>query len=384
MTVSIVEPDSESAVSAAPVAASVAPAQHVRSERIVALQLLRAVAATAVVFDHFQIILTQATGGASGLPDLSRGVASVDLFFVISGFVIVYASEPLFAKAGGPAAFITYRLVRIVPLYWLITTLYLAIGLALPSIGKVYFPGYTAASYLFFPIARPDGEVAPLVSQGWTLNYEILFYVIFSAAVLFSRRTAVAAAAIVLGGLTLAGATLAPTQQPFAFWTNSIMIEFVFGMILAVAYREGLRMPAWLALGTIVLGVVLFVIGTPAGEARFLQYGVPAALMVMGATLGGFSLRSQPWPATALVGDASYSLYLSHLLPIVAVLFLARHAGIALAAASWGLLAAGVLAAIAVAIVLHLAFERPVTRALRRLTAAARPNSPLDNRLVRS
>jgi peptidoglycan/LPS O-acetylase OafA/YrhL len=85
-----------------------------------------------------------------------------------------------------------------------------------------------------------------------------------------------------------------------------------------------------------------------------------------------------------MVGDASYSLYLSHLLPIVAVLFVARHAGIALAAASWGLLAASVLAAIAVAIVLHLAFERPVTRALRRLTAAARPNSPLDNRLVRS
>jgi peptidoglycan/LPS O-acetylase OafA/YrhL len=376
VTVSIVE--TGSGLASTPVGVQ---AEHVRSERIVAIQVLRAVAAIMVVAYHFQIFLGRATGGPTGLPNLQDGTAGVDLFFVISGFVIVYASEPLFGKAGGPAAFIAHRLVRIVPLYWLVTTLYLIIGLARPEMGKIYSFGYVAASYLFFPMARPDNDLVPVVSQGWSLNYEMLFYVVFTAAVVLPRRNAVVSAALAIAVLVPAGVLLHPARQPYLFWTASIMIEFVFGMVLAAAYREGARLPQWLALGVIAAGIALFAAGM--GSTRVLHYGVPAALAMMGAIFGNFSLQSRLWQFVGLVGDASYSLYLIHLLPILATLFIARHAGIPLTAAAWPLLFTCVLAATALSIAVHLALERPVTRALRRFTSPARPHPAFNNIPVR-
>lgn len=376
MTASIANADSISAD--APIAAN-APAQHVRGERIVALQVLRAVAAIGVVMCHFEIFLSRANGGSTGLLNLQSGGAGVDLFFVISGFVIVYASEPLFGKAGGAVTFITYRLVRIVPLYWLVTTLYLIIGFARPELGKIYPLGYVVASYVFFPLARPNGDMVPIVSQGWSLNFEILFYFIFAAAVILQRRAAVLMATLVIAALVVAGTALDPVRQPFAFWTAPVMIEFVFGMILGAAYREGMRLPKWLALAVIAAGIALF--AAAFGPGRIWQYGLP--LIVMGATMGDFSMRSRPWSFIGLIGDASYSLYLIHLLPILATLFLAQKVGIPLTAAPWLLLVLCLAAAIALAIGVHLGFERPVTRRLRWLTSPIRFNSLSANRLVR-
>ena len=131
-------------------------------------------------------------------PDLTLGNAGVDLFFVISGFVMVYASERMFGRAGGQLQFITRRLIRIVPLYWLVTPLYLVMALAIPAFEKSYSVASVVASYLFIPWPRLDGIMQPLVGQGWTLNYEMFFYAIFAAAILAPRRIAVALASGVL------------------------------------------------------------------------------------------------------------------------------------------------------------------------------------------
>jgi len=140
-------------------------------QTIVAIQALRALAATAVVFAHFQMDLGRLLNARDALPDLTLGNAGVDLFFVISGFVMVYASEPMFGRAGGPLQFMTRRLIRIVPLYWLVTTLYLVMALAIPAFEKSYSVASVVASYLFIPWPRLDGIMQPLVGQGWTLNY---------------------------------------------------------------------------------------------------------------------------------------------------------------------------------------------------------------------
>jgi exopolysaccharide production protein ExoZ len=93
----------------------------------------------------------------------------------------------------------------------------------------------------FFPYPRADGIVQAIVGQGWTLVYEMFFYAIFACAIFLPRRAAVGMASSALVGVVLAGLVVAPSSVAFAFWSDPIVLEFAFGMLLAIAYREGLR-----------------------------------------------------------------------------------------------------------------------------------------------
>src|SRR5215467_252489 len=149
-------------------------------KRIGGIQVLRALAAVLVTICHAQAEIAKIGGLASAWPPAALANLAgfgVDLFFVISGFIMVYSTDQLFGTAHGPMEFLKRRLLRIVPLYWIVTSLYLALTLLIPEFAKGYPAGFLIASYLFIPAARPDGVIEPLVGQGWTLNYEMLFYV---------------------------------------------------------------------------------------------------------------------------------------------------------------------------------------------------------------
>ena len=169
-----------------------------RLHRLDGVQILRAVAAVMVVLLHAQSLLAL-QGEARGLsmsPVTALPLAAgVDLFFVISGFIIVYASEPLFGAAGGGATFLKRRLLRIVPLYWFALSLRLAVLLAGAAVGQAAAPRLAdvAASYLFIPFDTrgfgPDYPF-PILDLGWTLNYEMMFYLVFAGAMLVSAKIA--------------------------------------------------------------------------------------------------------------------------------------------------------------------------------------------------
>ena len=148
-----------------------------RDGTVVPIQILRAVAAIAVVVSHAAQNLDRFAIAPNTSHFFVSGAAGVDLFFVISGFVMVYASEPLFGSASGAVTFLYHRIVRIVPLYWLATTFYVIVAVLLPGLGTAYPIRTVAASFLFIPTLLPDGGIHPVVLQGWTLNYEMLFYV---------------------------------------------------------------------------------------------------------------------------------------------------------------------------------------------------------------
>ena len=208
------------------------------------IQLLRAFAALCVVAFHAQndaSVVAARLGKAFTRSEAFPWLAGVDIFFVISGFIMVYASARLFGSAQGPRIFLAHRIARIVPLYWATTMLYLAVVLLAPALlnSEYLAPGFVTSSFLFIPAARPDGLVQPLYSLGWTLNYEMFFYALFAIAVAFPRQRAVAAligALILIVGL---GQTLAPLPQPLAFWSDPIILEFAFGMALGWASAEG-------------------------------------------------------------------------------------------------------------------------------------------------
>ena len=123
-------------------------------------------------------------GAPAPLNNLIVGVASIDLFFVISGFVMVYASESLFAQRGAPRIFFAAAGAdRAAVLGGDGRDRRLSAGYARHGgADDVVFAQQPHRSFLFYPYLRPDGLVSPVHALGWTLNYEMFFYVLFAVA----------------------------------------------------------------------------------------------------------------------------------------------------------------------------------------------------------
>ena len=187
---------------------------------LISIQVLRAVAALAIVFAHLWPTFVF-LGLPTAVANFLLGAAGVDLFFVISGFIMVYTSKPLFSQPGAPLYFFVRRIVRIVPLYWAATTVvlifYLKTSFDLSERNLTWMN--VIASYLFLPLPHLNGQTEPILGVGWTLNYEMFFYVVFAFATLLSQRWAVlAVTAFFIAVLTLPGALAIPIVYPFAGW----------------------------------------------------------------------------------------------------------------------------------------------------------------------
>jgi exopolysaccharide production protein ExoZ len=337
---------------------------------IFSVQILRAVAALGVVLYHFQLDLQRHLGLTNLLPNLQWGSCGVDLFFVISGFVMVYASEKLFGTQGGSGMFLVRRLIRIVPLYWGTTTIYLVLAITAAHIShKTYSLGMIVTSYLFIPWSSPEGFVEPIVGQGWTLNYEMMFYLVFSIGVGLQRRAAVTVIAAVLVGVVVVGSSVDALPLPVSYWCKPIILEFVFGMLLGIGYLEGLRLPRWVAFALVCTGATLMACAFYSfGDSfshRELRCGLPAMIIVAGSVFYASPARSSSWLWLAVIGEASYALYLLHAIPIRAVRELSVRTGVDIGAAPWSFLMIDVVLAVILAIVVHYYFEGPLTRVLR-------------------
>ncbi len=300
--------------------ASTSAAGRAPTGQIEAIQALRAIAALLVVFGH-AAHETEAIGPRVGLPAIDPSFLhwgiGVDIFFVISGFIMVHTSADLFGRPGAWRIFLARRIARIVPLYWLLTSVLLLGSLVAPRLLNVPVGDWqhVLASYLFIPSLRGGDETRPVMALGWTLNLEMFFYVLFAAAMLLPLKRGMIALALAITGLALAGAMLRPTQVQLAFWTQQIILEFLFGCLLALLHRQGVRLPAAAAILLVALGFAGMVkahgLDAASTVPPALRWGLPAALIVGGAAL----YRGAP-PRLALVltglGNASYSLYLFH------------------------------------------------------------------------
>ncbi|MGH7210255.1 MAG: acyltransferase family protein, partial [Acetobacteraceae bacterium] len=208
--------------------------------RILGVQALRGLAALSIAVLH----ISQAAGWFTGQQGVApyawmRRVpweAGVDVFFVISGFVIVYASADLFGRAGAVREFLGRRVARIVPLYWLVTSLLiLAALLRLVPLHDALGDGapYVTASYAFFPWKPPGGAVLPVFRPGWTLEYEMLFYGVVALFLALRLRLALPLIAAAIAGLAAANALWHPRNTQLDFWTDPIVLEFGYGVALA-------------------------------------------------------------------------------------------------------------------------------------------------------
>lgn len=340
-------------------------------QTIASVQVLRAIAALGVVATHYGLFYSQSLGDPQAITIFAFGEAGVDLFFVISGFIMVYASQPLYGQPGAPMTFFVRRVIRIVPIYWAVTTAYLIIAFALPMLQKSYEPGHMLASYFFIPAPMPDGTLHPVVGQGWSLNYEMLFYAIFALALFAPRRIAVFGASAILAGIVLLGSIFDPENPILRFWTNEIMLEFVLGMLIGLAYQEGFRLPRPVGWALVLVGLACFLAATQMHAwlgGRLLPWGLPAAVTIAGATLGGITASGALWRGLVIIGEASYALYLTHALVVRGLVMAFRRYDIPF----WPGFALALVLSVALAIAVYYAFERPLTRALRNFAASRR------------
>ena len=337
------------------------------------VQVLRALAALMVVLHHAELNVLLGFGFA-GPPRFLVGSAGVDVFFVISGFIMLVSSRRLFAARGASATFLLRRLIRIVPLYWAVTSVYVVGYLLAPgALGRPVSVGTALASYLFWPHVGPDGTTHPVLVVGWTLNDEMFFYALFAAAVALPRGRAVLLVTGALLATVALGASVGSSLPALAFWGEPIVLEFAAGIALGLAYERRAFVPRPLAILGVCAALAAFVgqVGQPIPDSwpRLVAYGLPALFLVGGVALARPQDAASRLPSPLVfLGDASYSLYLVHLLALTATRLVAIRLGLAptsvAEAVAFG--AVSLAAAIAAGSASYLLFERPVTRWLRR------------------
>jgi peptidoglycan/LPS O-acetylase OafA/YrhL len=341
-------------------------------KRLPNIQMLRACAAMMIVIYHCGIETTRLAGtlGRDGLFNYDAWGAGVPIFFAISGFIMVVTSAHMFGSRSAATDFMRRRIIRIVPLYWLVTTAAFAALLVAPSLMKKVPQGdylYVVASYLFWPYVRLTGDVRPLATPGWTLNLEMLFYVVFAFALLFPRRVGFSVLFGSLGLLVTARVIGLLPGVALNFWGDPIVVGFLFGAAVGLAYNNGVRLSGWWAALILLIGFIgvfeLKITGFAEDSLVVrIGYAIPATVILIAVALGpqvdeGSRLW---WPALA-IGDASYSLYLVQEF-MLRSLHLVWLKGILSIFPLWTFIPLGIAIALLVAFASYRLFERPMTR----------------------
>jgi exopolysaccharide production protein ExoZ len=287
---------------------------------IISIQYLRGLAALGVVVVHASTALLN---NDKVLIPFGIGNAGVDLFFIISGFIMYLTTAH---RSVAASDFYLKRLIRIFPLYFCSSTLAFLIARLAPHIVRIFSgnPKDYIRSVLFIPYycATCQSEeglkrlIRPEIGQGWTLNYEGFFYLVFGLCLCIPRRFRVQSLVIIFSLLSALGILFRPVDPILRTYTDSLQCEFVFGVLLGYVFC--CKVPKSLE----TLGVTLLIAGGATSVIlqlsilhtlpRVLGFGLPAAT-VIGCALwlerAGLIPRL---PFFLLLGDASYSLYIFH------------------------------------------------------------------------
>ena len=355
-------------------AASSSPLPDFDHRQLAGIQVVRALAALMVAIHHVQgdAAALAARFGLSYSPSHALPwMAGVDIFFVVSGFIMVHASRGLFGAPGGGKLFLMRRLARVVPLYWAATVLFLLTFALLPGVlnSAPQTLWQIAASFLFIPAIGTGGAILPVYSLGWTLNLEMLFYALFALGLALPARACVALVTGLLLALVAASALAGPLPLPLSFWGQPIVLEFAAGMGIALLRGRGVQLGGTTRWGLVLVAFLLLGFGqqmematTPFGA--LLLRGGPALLLVAAAALGrGITAPSALVRSMARLGDASYALYLVHPFAMRGLREMFLWAGFAQPVLY---VVVALLAAIVASVLVWRGFERPMTSVIRR------------------
>jgi len=342
-------------------------------EKLQNLQMMRAIAAMLVVWAHAidlvanrQIDALQVSWGALE----NFGAVGVDVFFVISGFIVSLTAE----RSTSVMQFLVARLVRIWPLYLIATVVVFAIDPAARSLATL------AWSVVFFQVPGYPASM-PTHPLGWSLVFEAVFYLMLAGAMCWRTRRPIPERVLIIGSVAILVAGVSGFRQPMNIIGNPIIIEFLLGVVIGWVYRRRPELPAWVTSGLFVAGTVMLLstamygfgsiseapqtLDTSLSWDRVRLWGIPAALLVASAVLRKNATAAAARPLVFL-GDSSYSIYL---FSFVALLLLDRGWDIWAPSSSDIAILIATIVAVLFGLVFYVILERPLIAALRTTIA---------------
>jgi exopolysaccharide production protein ExoZ len=295
-------------------------------ENIASIQFLRFVAATLVVLSHSSLAIQEHFSGS-----LSRlflyvahlGGSGVHIFFVISGFIMVFTSFTKTNESFSGPKFIAKRIIRIYPIYFIYSVLYLC------------FYHFSSGSenlsveQFFGSIMLLPGYSSLIIGPGWTLSFEIYFYVCFSIAMSLGLLRGIIVLTVFFLAAIVLGFGVDTSRPSIHVLTNSLLIEFLLGAWIGYAVVSSVRIGNKLAIVILALAFAGFLAGGAFGYNHLpsaVMWGIPSALLVAGLVFRETNGRV-PFLIKngSFLGDSSYSLYLLHIVLIEAVILLAIY-----------------------------------------------------------
>lgn len=329
------------------------------------IQMLRAIAALLVVLYHGQLAISTRFASPAFSAEtylFAFGAVGVHIFFVISGFIMVYTTrvDQDFAARD----FLRRRILRIYPMYWVCAACYLVVH---NFIGSPYL---LSELEILGALALYPEHASAIIGPAWTLSFEMFFYLCFGIAMkLGATRGLVALGAVFM--LSVATGFFFPTDGALGrLITNSLLLEFIAGAAIGWLLATE-RLPQRGGSIVLLFALILFGVGIAVGHDRFpsvAMWGIPSTLLVAGAVIWenahGFKNDLRKF---SHFGNSSYVLYLIHLIIITLTITFAAYAPaikmVEPALASVAIAAVSLLVAEA----LHAGIERPMTRWLNGL-----------------
>jgi len=342
------------------------------------LQILRAVAAISVVYFHI------GSGPYAPIPTpiATFGSFGVDIFFVISGFVMAM----VIANGHSARSFAISRLTRIVPLYWILTTCLLLLAAAKPEL----LSSTTAnllnylKSLCFIPYFKENGSLTPMLAVGWTLNYEMFFYLCVWISLLVVRRFYIQTTISLIILCFVFGSIATQNAVVSSFFGNTQIFEFLFGLLLYKVYGLG-QSSNHSPFIPMVIAIAAYIFMAYAEMSRFSDlkiviYGIPSVALVYSLlhlenvlTDGNQKIVS----TLTTIGDASYATYLSQFFVVEGVRRILHL--------KWNFIdpysilgaAFIIMAALSVGHLLYKYIDKPISSFLKREFLAVKQTRPL-------
>ncbi len=286
-------------------------------ESIKSIQFLRFIAASLVVISHSMLAIDlyfRDSISRSSLYFANFGGVGVHIFFVISGFIMVYTSFGGGVQTFYPSKFLLRRFIRIYPIYWIYAIFYL---LAHQVVADQYHLSYQEIirALLLLP-----GDSSLIIGPSWTLAYEVYFYICFGIFMFLGPLRGLASMTLFFLASIAIGASFHADGPGFHVVTDVLLMEFLAGAWIAYFFVAGVDVGARLANALIVLDLAGFSAGFAYGYHRLpsiFMWGVPSAFLIAGFVFKERGDRlSSLVQRTSFLGDSSYSLYLLHILLI--------------------------------------------------------------------
>lgn len=283
------------------------------------IQVLRGLAALSVLIYHAGFMIEQVVNSWGPLRKfVFSGHAGVDIFFVISGYIIAESTKNIKGHANW-CRFIKRRILRVIPPYYLITFALFAISATLPTIFKSTHPSFAdlLRSLLFIPHFNQNGEIYPVVGVGWSLNYELFFYMCMALAGALSFHKNLTLSFFFVALAVIGNLFDFRSNALLSTYTSPLLLEFVFGMGVYKLKENNIGHRLALPLAVALFLVSILFVSPESANERLIGFGLPSFLLVYAAaTSSGWKNRGAR--AVAWLGDRSYSLYLVHQLTLVA------------------------------------------------------------------